>query len=273
MKRTSLAEDTAPAAAGPVPLRSWMASLGDTTRLEQLTIPGTHHSAACFGPPWAVCQDTSVEQQLDGGIRYLDIRCRARNGAFTLHHGEVFQNLVLGEVLGDCWDFLRAHPSETVLMRLGQEHSAENQVFRTIFDRYYGDWHALLLVGDALPSLGEARGRVVVLADHDALPGVRYGDPALFDLREGGESFLEDEGVPGRLTVVQGAVGGGVPREVAGRANRELLAGLRTTRSRHPLGVVAMDFPESEPGLVRALVDRNRSGDIGESSDGPVPGP
>ncbi|QDY76565.1 phosphatidylinositol-specific phospholipase C domain-containing protein [Streptomyces qinzhouensis] len=257
-------------------IRFWMAAFGDTTRLEHLTIPGTRHSAACFGPPWAVCQDTTVEQQLNSGIRYLDLRCRAHNGAFTLHHGEVFQNIVLGEVLGDCWDFLRAHPSETVLMRIGQEYSAESDdAFRSLFDRYHRDWRALLLVGDGIPALGEARGRVVVLGDHDGLPGVRYGDPALFDLRERAGPLRPVDEYPGRLTVTcTGAVGeGSVPRDIAAGVNRALLAQVGSAAGSRPgLGIVAMDFPESEPGLVRALVEQNGGGDIGEAAGGPGPG-
>ncbi|MEW1551030.1 phosphatidylinositol-specific phospholipase C domain-containing protein [Streptomyces tsukubensis] len=237
-------------------VRSWMGGLGDATRLEHLTIPGTRHSAACFGPPWAVCQDATVEQQLNDGIRFLDLRCRATNGAFTLHHGEVFQNVVLGEILGDCWDFLRAHPSETVLIRIRQEYSDESDhVFRSLFDRYHRDWRSLLRVGDSIPVLGEARGRVVVLGGRDALPGVRYGD-----LGTGLDRLRRVRADSARLAVTftGGAADGTVPRENAAVVNRALLGRLSgAARGRPGFGIVAMDFPESEPGLVRALVDLN----------------
>ncbi|MGW1276854.1 phosphatidylinositol-specific phospholipase C domain-containing protein [Streptomyces tsukubensis] len=255
-------EATTLTVAGDPEVRSWMGGLGDATRLEHLTIPGTHHSAACFGPPWAVCQDAAVEQQLNGGIRFLDLRCRATNGAFTLHHGEVFQNVVLGEILGDCWDFLRAHPSETVLMRIRQEYSDESDhVFRSLFDRYHRDWRSLLRVGDDIPVLGEARGRVVVVGGHDALPGVRYSD-RLRRVRADSAEFA--------VTFTGGAADGSVPRETAAVVNRALLARLGgAARGRPGLGIVAMDFPESEPGLVRALVDLNGTGDIGETEQAP----
>ncbi|MFJ8232459.1 hypothetical protein ACIQ9E_21230 [Streptomyces sp. NPDC094448] len=75
------------------------------------------------------------------------------------------------------------------------------------------------------------------------------------------------------VTFMGGAADGAVPREAAAVVNRALLARLGSAaRGRPGLGIVAMDFPESEPGLVRALVDLNRTGDIAEAEEAPVRG-
>ncbi len=124
-------------AASAVDVRAWMAAHGDGTELTRLTIPGTHDSGARFGGPWSECQNTTVAQQLDSGIRFLDVRCRVTGGSFAIHHGASYQNAMFGDVLVACRDFLAAHPSETVLMRVKQEYSEESDAtFRAVFDDY-----------------------------------------------------------------------------------------------------------------------------------------
>ncbi|NEA77409.1 phosphatidylinositol-specific phospholipase C domain-containing protein, partial [Streptomyces sp. SID13588] len=133
------------------------------------------------------CQNTSIAQQLDAGIRFLDVRCRVTGGSFAIHHAAFFQDLMFGDVLVDCWNFLAGHPSETVLMRVKQEYSeVADAEFRRIFDLYLDQkgWRPLFRIDSGLPTLGQARGKVVLLADNGGLPGVRYGDSALFDIQD-----------------------------------------------------------------------------------------
>ncbi|NEE58668.1 phospholipase, partial [Streptomyces sp. SID8455] len=52
--------------------QDWMGGLPDGTALQRLTIPGTHDSGARFGGPWSECQNTTIAQQLESGIRFLD---------------------------------------------------------------------------------------------------------------------------------------------------------------------------------------------------------
>jgi 1-phosphatidylinositol phosphodiesterase len=68
---------------------NWMGRLSDSTRLSELSLPGTHDSgASVFGGDIAFTQSMSLATQLDSGIRVWDIRL-AKNGAgrLVIYHG------------------------------------------------------------------------------------------------------------------------------------------------------------------------------------------
>ncbi|MEF2528285.1 MULTISPECIES: phosphatidylinositol-specific phospholipase C [Streptomyces] len=265
----------APAAARTLGTRDWMAGLGDATALQRMTIPGTHDSGARQGGLYVACQNTSIAEQLQAGIRFLDVRCRVTGGSFAIHHGSFYQGLMFGDVLGACAAFLAANPSETVLMRVKQEYSAESDaVFRAVFDDYLDNrgWRPLFRIADALPSLGQARGRVVLLADNAGLPGLRYGDGGVFDVQDDymAEPFakrrrIEDHfrravAQPGKLFVNYTSTSAYLPpRWNSDRLNPQVHAfvdGAEMT-GRTGLGIVPMDFPNTRPGLVESLIRHN----------------
>ncbi|MEU6062315.1 phosphatidylinositol-specific phospholipase C [Streptomyces sp. NPDC047097] len=267
---------TAPAAARTrAGTADWMGALPGATPLHRLTIPGTHNSAAPAGGLWVACQYTGVGQQLAAGIRFLDIRCRVTGDSFAIHHGAYYQNQMFGDVLIACRDFLAAHPGETVLMRVKQEYSGESDaVFRQVFDRYLDakGWRPLFRIGDGLPLLGEARGRVVLLADNGGLPGVRYGDGALFDIQDDYMAepfakypeieahFLKAASQPGRLYVNYVSTAALLPpRWNADRLNPRVHSFLDGSGGRdlRGLGIVPMDFPDTRAGLVESLIRHN----------------
>ncbi|MEU3481420.1 phosphatidylinositol-specific phospholipase C [Streptomyces sp. NPDC033754] len=262
-------------AASAVDVRAWMAAHGDGTALRQLTIPGTHDSGARYGGPWTECQNSTIAQQLDSGIRFLDIRCRVTGGSFAIHHGASYQNMMFGDVLVACRAFLAAHPSETVLMRVKQEYSEESDAtFRAVFDDYLDarGWRPLFRIGDGLPLLGEARGRVVLLADNGGLPGVRYGDGSLFDIQDDYMAepfgkypkieahFRKAIAQPGKLYVNYVSTAAALPpRWNADRLNPRVHSWLDGAEAagRTGLGIVPMDYPNTRSGLVEALLRHN----------------
>ncbi|MFF4320549.1 phosphatidylinositol-specific phospholipase C [Streptomyces sp. NPDC001568] len=266
----------APASARALGTSDWMAALADSTPLQRMTIPGTHDSGARKGGLYVACQNTSIAQQLDAGIRFLDVRCRVTGGSFAIHHGSFFQDLMFGDVLVACWNFLAAHPSETVLMRVKQEYSGDSDAtFRAIFDDYLDNrgWRSLFRISDALPtSLGAARGKVVLLADNGGLPGLRYADGNVFDVQDewNAEPFAKRGKIenhfrravqqPGKLFVNYVSTAAYMPpRWNSDRLNPQVhgfvdggeLAG------RTGLGIVPMDFPNTRSGLVESLIRHN----------------
>lgn len=272
---------TAAGTRAPVP-ESWMSQLSDGALLRELTIPGTHNSGALHGGPWTECQNTPIAEQLASGIRFLDIRCRLFEGSFTIHHGPSYQHLNFDDVLGTCRDFLAARPSETVLMRVKQEYSEESaERFRIVFDDYLDGrgWRSLFRLEPSLPALGEARGKVVLLGDSDGLPGVRYGDGALFDIQddymaepEAKYPLIEDHfrkavGQPGKLYVNFVSTAALLPpRSNADRLNprvRELLTSPDNS-TWHGLGIVPMDYP-NEHGITGALLSHQPAAAAGQT--------
>jgi Phosphatidylinositol-specific phospholipase C, X domain./Ricin-type beta-trefoil lectin domain. len=145
---------------------NWMATQLNSVRLSQMSIPGTHDSGALYEPigGTAKCQNLTIAQQLNAGVRFLDIRCRHIDNAFTIHHGSIYQNANFDDVLNAVIGFLNANPTETVIMSVKEEHTPSNNTrsFEQTFDWYVsknpGKWH----LGSAIPKLSDVRGKIVL---------------------------------------------------------------------------------------------------------------
>lgn len=157
----------------------WMARLPDDVHLGELSIPGTHDAGTQYVQLgfFSKCQARSVGQQLEDGFRYLDIRLAVSGDGLGLSHGFCecrisaapwSGRLMLEDVLEDCYAFLSAHPTETVIFAVKQEYGDESVAeFQRVLDRYIQADIEYWYLGSELPSLGEARGRLVLLRRYD----------------------------------------------------------------------------------------------------------
>lgn len=173
----------------------WMAALDDDTPLSEVVLPGTHDSATKYVQLafFSKCQAKDIAAQLEAGYRYLDIRLGYEpdgGGMFKLMHG--FANcrtgaapwadtLYLNGVLEQCYAFLDAHPTETIIFAVKQEHGDEPvKSFEAMLklltvdapDLLFGgtDYADRWLLTDHIPTVGETRGKIVLMR--------RYGDEA-----------------------------------------------------------------------------------------------
>ncbi len=145
---------------------SWMSAINSDLLLSQVSIPGTHDTMALYEPVagTAKCQNLNLTDQLNAGVRFLDIRCRHFNNAFAIHHGSVYQNANFDDVLNAVTAFLNAHPSEAVIMSIKEEHTASGntRTFEQTFDAYVssnpGKWN----LGTSIPTMGAARGKITL---------------------------------------------------------------------------------------------------------------
>ena len=108
---------------------TWMSRVPDERPLSQLSIPGTHdtcalRNGASFG--FAKCQSWSLEDQLEAGIRFIDIRCRHVGDRFHIYHGIVDQKMTFAKVQEVCRTFLKGHPTECIVMSVKEEHKPAN---------------------------------------------------------------------------------------------------------------------------------------------------
>lgn len=147
----------------------WMDTILDDTRLSNLSIPGTHDTMS-DGPGGDIArtQAKSLNEQLNLGIRFLDIRTRVTNGSLALHHGPIFLNKMFGDVLLESIDFLKKNPSEVIFMRIKQEHSSVlDTEFVNILNSYLEcePYSSYIYRGENKqnPTLGEMRGKIVVI--------------------------------------------------------------------------------------------------------------
>ena len=122
-----------------VDLRNWMHILPHEIKqrpLNQLCIPGTHNSAshdcshrnglgkdaerilkylpAKLIQRWAKCQRVSPLQQLNDGIRYLDIRLSMNRGVVNICHG--LNSISWDELISELNEFILSTRSEVIIL-------------------------------------------------------------------------------------------------------------------------------------------------------------
>ena len=156
-------------------LQCWMKYLLDSTPLSALSIPGTHNSPTCHKAlPSVRCQAVSPREQLENGVRFFDIRVQPddpndpKNEKLILVHGAFPISLTgskkFRDLVNDVQEFLRANPSETLVMSVKREGTgdATDQHLSTILKDHYTnprEWWTQPHV----PTLGEARGKIVLM--------------------------------------------------------------------------------------------------------------
>jgi len=149
----------------------WMTALPDDMSLLNVSIPGTHDTGTCelesinFG--FSKCQNMSISQQLDFGIRYFDLRVDVEilTNTMFITHGGLPCILRFDTVIEKTNDFLKAHPNEVVIFEL----TAEQDRMPGLFSEYLNDPKTPQEIKDrfyldkTVPTLGQARGKIVVL--------------------------------------------------------------------------------------------------------------
>ena len=121
-------------------LANWMQDIDGNRLVCKMSIPGTHDAAANTGNGWVKTQDWDIKTQLENGIRFLDIRLVHDKGVIKLCHGSnIFSTTFVKDVLHTTAEFLREHPSETVLMTIKRDHDLDH-------DHGVKYWQALMNV-------------------------------------------------------------------------------------------------------------------------------
>lgn len=162
---------------------NWMSAVPDSTKLSNMSIPGTHDSCTQNVDMRYIfqCQDASIATQLKCGYRYLDMRLvlEKRSGQETLvlkHNiarckvsdSPFARTLTLADVLKDVYAFLNEHPSETVIMCMKAENSKDDvaavqkalyEMINQASERWY--------LKNEIPTLGAVRGRIVLATRFD----------------------------------------------------------------------------------------------------------
>lgn len=184
----------------PIVMNNWMSGLQDNISLSKISIPGTHDSGARVDAPvvsgTAKTQDLSIAEQLNAGVRFLDIRCRHIDNSFTIHHGAIYQNLNFDDVLNACYAFLESHPSETIIMSVKEEYDASNTTrsFEQTFDSYVQKKPSRWDLGTTIPNLGEVRGKIKLLRRFSAgtakgINATSWADNTTFEINNPGASL------------------------------------------------------------------------------------
>ena len=110
---------------------SWMRFLPDDASVMSLSIPGTHNSCCVQGLlGLGKTQELDLPDQLNAGIRFLDIRFTHYQDNLCVHHDVVCTENSYADILTTCFTFLRRHPSETILMSVADESRLDDVLGR-----------------------------------------------------------------------------------------------------------------------------------------------
>ncbi|KAI0391153.1 phosphatidylinositol-specific phospholipase C [Xylariaceae sp. FL0594] len=157
-------------------LACWMREIRDEYPLTALSIPGTHNSPTCHvALPSVRCQAVGVREQLDNGVRFLDIRVNVNqdNDDLALVHAafpvSLTGNKYFKGLVETVYAFLDANPSETVIMsvkREGTGRGTDQKLSRLLKANFYDGAEKRWYTDPRIPRLGEVRGKIILLRRH-----------------------------------------------------------------------------------------------------------
>ncbi|MEO8554780.1 MAG: phosphatidylinositol-specific phospholipase C [Kofleriaceae bacterium] len=191
-------------ASDPAGDEDWMAALPDATLISELTLPGTHDAGAIHEPAAGIAktQTLTFAEQLSAGVRYFDVRCRNFSDQFLIYHGSIDQDQTFDDVVATMVGFLAAHPTETIVISIKEELAAQGATlsFEQVFASYVAAQPDRWALGTTIPTLGAARGKLVLLRRFDASAAIGidahpaiWTDNATFSITGDTALRIEDE--------------------------------------------------------------------------------
>lgn len=156
-------------------LKNWMADINGNRDLLSLMIPGTHDCVTKYVQFEHISktQDLTIYEQLNMGIRALDIRVESSGNQLEMVHGaakafttpnKLGKQMDMEYVLGACYDFLRENPTETIVFQFKNDNGKENEkCFDNLFFTYISKNPEMWFRENRVPKLDEVRGRIYLI--------------------------------------------------------------------------------------------------------------
>ena len=168
----------------------WMKSLDNNTSLREVNMPGSHDTMALYSIAdfAGQCQSLSLKEQLNLGVRFLDIRLKEDHNKLKAVHGFIDQKVSFASITKTIESFLKDHSDEFIIMSIKEEADASNSnvSFEESLKGYLEN--DIYLKDTILPSkVGDVRGKVLLLSRYaDSTIGIPsyngWADSASFTL-------------------------------------------------------------------------------------------
>lgn len=147
---------------------SWMAELDDEAKLNSLTIPGTHDSGALhsLAEVSGKCQSLSIREQLQIGVRFLDIRLQLVDNKLKVVHSFTDQMTDFEDVLADMTSFVSENESEFLIVSIKEDASPKRSdvAFADALEEMLLSYSEINRATSLPETVGAARGSIHVVA-------------------------------------------------------------------------------------------------------------
>lgn len=163
---------------------NWMSHIPDSKIITDMSIPGSHDAGTAKTTTSlnysAQCQQHTIEEQLNTGVRYFDIRIEEGDGELYITHGGIDcffgdERLKFSTVMDWVDNFLEENPGETVILQImiqGGGAKAERMTLDKMknWDRVFRGKN--LNGYPLMPELGDLRGKVMFISRLSEISGI-----------------------------------------------------------------------------------------------------
>ena len=243
------------------------------------------------------CQSLSIWGQLDQGIRCVDVRLNGNQDVLRVFHGSVDMKFTFKEVQSSCVNFLKANPTECILMLINKSQGGGDPIDQMFLHEIEPD-KAYWWLDTHIPYLNEVRGKIVLIRrfDYAGALGINASegwikDSPSFEVNQGNihvqdkyKVWYSKESIDGKWDDIKATMdyaqstdkmvinftSGGTHMEPVTLATGKALSltGAQCINERlyntvsqgkpRKLGILAMDFPESpDPSLIDYIISLN----------------
>ena len=146
----------------------WLGQVDDHTLLRNVSLPGSHDTMALYSIADLAgqCQTLPLNEQLNLGVRFLDIRLKEDKNSLKAVHGFIDQKASFAAIDHTVTSFLKEHPKEFIIMSIKEEAdpSGSNISFeQALINSLTSDIY--LKEQKTLPTyISEIRGKVLLLS-------------------------------------------------------------------------------------------------------------
>ena len=160
---------------------NWMSQINDSTKITDLSIPGSHDSGALhsIADVSGKCQDLNIKSQLNIGVRFFDIRLKLKNNQLDIVHSFVDQKLKFADVLNDMVNFIKENDSEFLIISIKKESDTINSKYsfeETVLN-LLSNYNDIIQFDNQLPeTIKEARGKIYIISRFETNIGIQAYD-------------------------------------------------------------------------------------------------
>lgn len=150
-------------------LTNWMSTIDNNTHIQDMNIPGTHDSLTWMvngiSSPFTKTQDLSLFDQLNSGVRFIDLRIGMQNNQIMFFHGSILldNTAQLEDVFWGLYYWLDANPTETILVSIKIDNgdntvALQQQLYSLFTDTEVADYW---IHNNTLSTMGACRHKLI----------------------------------------------------------------------------------------------------------------